>query len=182
MPAIAFSKELIEAYPYAKVVLSTRDVDSWYSSWRDTAIWCTNLVNSVAFVWNLDWFFRAFRRQLGTQLDRYFEGDIDGNAKRIFERHYEEIRALGLPKKRLLEFDVKEGWGPLCEFLGEEVPGEPFPSGNTVKDFQKLVRGMLTMRAVVVVLKGALFLVGLVVLVLLARGYGSVRFLGRSEL
>jgi hypothetical protein len=27
----------------------------------------------------------------------------------------------------LLVFNVKEGWEPLCQFLGKEVPTEPFP-------------------------------------------------------
>lgn len=30
-PAVAFAKELIEAYPEAKVILTTRDVDSWHA-------------------------------------------------------------------------------------------------------------------------------------------------------
>jgi hypothetical protein len=33
-PACAFAKELIEAYPEAKVILTTRDVDSWYRYYR----------------------------------------------------------------------------------------------------------------------------------------------------
>jgi hypothetical protein len=32
IPCIAFVDELVEAYPNAKVVLTTRDVDSWLSS------------------------------------------------------------------------------------------------------------------------------------------------------
>jgi Sulfotransferase domain len=32
---------------------------------------------------------------------------------------------------RLLVFDVKEGWGPLCKFLGKHVPEMPFPSENS---------------------------------------------------
>lgn len=30
-PAVAFAKELIEAYPEAKVLITTRDVDSWHA-------------------------------------------------------------------------------------------------------------------------------------------------------
>ena len=30
-PAVAFAKELIEAYPDAKVLITTRDVDSWHA-------------------------------------------------------------------------------------------------------------------------------------------------------
>lgn len=32
-PACAFAKELIEAYPEAKVILTNRDVDSWHKYW-----------------------------------------------------------------------------------------------------------------------------------------------------
>jgi hypothetical protein len=30
----------------------------------------------------------------------------------------------------LLLFDVREGWAPLCAFLGRPVPDEPFPQVN----------------------------------------------------
>ena len=35
-----------------------------------------------------------------------------------------------VPADRLLIFDVKQGWAPLCEFLGRPVPAVPFPRGN----------------------------------------------------
>ena len=34
------------------------------------------------------------------------------------------------PKERLLVYDLKEGWGPLCEFLEVPVPDKPFPHKN----------------------------------------------------
>ena len=43
-----------------------------------------------------------------------------------------------MPKHRLLEYEVKEGWEPLCRFLGKEVPvGEAFPNVNDSKYFVK---------------------------------------------
>lgn len=36
-----------------------------------------------------------------------------------------------VPPERLLEWSVEDGWEPLCEFLGKEVPSEPFPHVNT---------------------------------------------------
>lgn len=39
------------------------------------------------------------------------------------------IRGL-VPKERLLEWSVEDGWEPLCEFLGKPVPDEPFPHVN----------------------------------------------------
>ncbi len=35
-----------------------------------------------------------------------------------------------VPPERLLVFDVKEGWEPLCKFLDVPVPDEPFPRVN----------------------------------------------------
>ncbi|CAK8689030.1 unnamed protein product [Clavelina lepadiformis] len=34
------------------------------------------------------------------------------------------------PKDRLLVYNVKEGWGPLCKFLGKEIPNKEFPHEN----------------------------------------------------
>ena len=39
-----------------------------------------------------------------------------GNMKRVFGEHEEEVRRVVLAE-RLLVFDVKEGWGPLCKLL-----------------------------------------------------------------
>lgn len=39
------------------------------------------------------------------------------------------IRGL-VPRERLLEWTVEDGWEPLCEFLGKPVPNEPFPHVN----------------------------------------------------
>jgi hypothetical protein len=38
-PAVAFARELVEAYPDAKVILTTRDVDSWHASTLRTVHW-----------------------------------------------------------------------------------------------------------------------------------------------
>lgn len=40
------------------------------------------------------------------------------------------IRGL-VPSERLLEWEVGDGWEPLCKFLGKPVPDVPFPHANT---------------------------------------------------
>ena len=81
-------------------------------------------------------FFRAGSKQ-----------ELQQNAKVVYREHYAHVRAI-TPKERLLNFQLKEGWGPLCEFLGKDVPGVPFPrlhEGDALRErvrgFQ--VRGML---------------------------------------
>jgi hypothetical protein len=32
--------------------------------------------------------------------------------------------------RKVLEFHVRDGWGPLCEFLGKPIPAKPFPWVN----------------------------------------------------
>ena len=41
-----------------------------------------------------------------------------------------------VPEKKLLIFDVKEGWRPLCQFLDVSVPKVPFPWENDTAHLQ----------------------------------------------
>jgi hypothetical protein len=45
-----------------------------------------------------------------------------------------------IPPERLLEFDLKDGWRFLCEFLGKHVPDGEFPRVNEVAVSKKTVR------------------------------------------
>jgi hypothetical protein len=45
-----------------------------------------------------------------------------------------------VPADKLLVFDVKQGWAPLCEFLGVPVPSHAFPNRNDTAEFRKRVR------------------------------------------
>jgi hypothetical protein len=38
-----------------------------------------------------------------------------------------------------LECDVKNGWGPLCAFLGQDVPTEPFSRVNSTVEFKERI-------------------------------------------
>jgi len=46
-----------------------------------------------------------------------------------YDLHNKKVRET-IPPERLLVFNVKDGWGPLCEFLGKPVPSIPFPFNN----------------------------------------------------
>merc|ERR1719513_465374 len=45
---------------------------------------------------------------------------------------------------RLLVFEVKQGWEPLCKFLGVPQPEGPFPNTNDTKEQQGRLRTMKT--------------------------------------
>lgn len=55
-PAMGFGPELIEAYPEAKVILTLRDVDSWYKYEEPKGAMCLGLTNFLpGRLWKLQW-------------------------------------------------------------------------------------------------------------------------------
>ena len=141
-PACLYYKELMEIYPEAVVVLNVRDPDPWFSSW--SSVWKTRDRYRVFrfFVPRL----RLFHGFVDAVLfNGLFGGKLDhGHNINVFRQHIEDVKAT-VPPDRLLVFNVKEGWGPLCTFLGCEIPeGKPFPhlnegSATIVMEFTKRV-------------------------------------------
>jgi hypothetical protein len=43
--------------------------------------------------------------------------------------HHEQVKR-DVPAERLLVWEVTDGWEPLCEFLGVDVPDGPLPHAN----------------------------------------------------
>jgi Sulfotransferase domain len=139
-PACDFYKELTAAFPDAKVLLNVRDPDQWYDSMVET-IWAIQKV----FPW---WMPREIHKIHDDILwNSRFGGEFTNRAKAIaaYEAHLEDVRR-NVPPGRLLEYDVKEGWKPLCDFLGKPVPANvPFPRLN---DRVFFTRVMIALRIV----------------------------------
>ena len=68
----------------------------------------------------------AMKWKLWTAL---FNSTFPDNAKRVFVENYDEVKRL-VPKERLLEYEVSEGWERLCGFLGHDVHDSPFSRVN----------------------------------------------------
>ena len=62
--------------------------------------------------------------------------DFPKSGRQWYLDHNENVRNL-VPKNRFLEFNAKEGWEPLCEFLGTDTPTWEYPSANQTEVFQK---------------------------------------------
>ena len=131
-PGARYWRELAAYYPNAKIILTVRDADDWYDSFA------TTIMRLLA--------------ARGTIPDPHLSGLVDMGHVLIeegvfsgrtadrdyaiakFKAHNAEVEA-AFPASRLLTFDVSEGWGPLCRFLGCEVPGISFPKLNSSKQF-----------------------------------------------
>jgi hypothetical protein len=53
---------------------------------------------------------------------------------KAFVAHNEAVKS-AIPADQLLVFEVKDGWEPLCDFLGKPVPSDPFPRTNSKEEF-----------------------------------------------
>lgn len=138
-PGCAFWRELADYYPAAKVLLSVRDANQWFESTQATIF--SPQVTSLSDDGFMSEFFQkvVYRDFAGGIHDREFMIDL-------FERHSEEIRR-AIPKDRLLIYEVKQGWAPLCDFLGLPVPDMPFPRVNTREETKQIIESMLANRS-----------------------------------
>jgi hypothetical protein len=138
VPASLHYRELMAAFPDAKVVLTTRDPDQWFESWQ--ALWASiDEVRDPARIVR----FHKFLPMLDAILDRHFGGKIERTSNiDVFNRHNDAVRR-EVPADKLLELNVAEGWGPLCAFLGTEIPATPFPRLNDREGTRALLKAGL---------------------------------------
>ena len=86
-----------------------------------------------------------------------------------YRQHNERVQAV-IPAEKLLVFNVKQGWKPLCEFLGCDMPSTPFPRANVAhsdtkkrnSQFGKTVRSVAYIIFFLVFLLAAVFLVRII--------------------
>ncbi len=173
-PACAFYEELMEAFPKALVILTVRDPEPWYESLHSTiyrlrkvthgppplraafafaGMFAPGVVGTARLADHLVW-------------EDTFDGRFEDKpyAMEVFEANNEEVRRR-VPPERLLMFDVREGWGPLCEFLGIEVPDKPFPHLNEAQEMRRRLLGLTAFSAAAPVIAVA----GIIAVALLIR-------------
>lgn len=151
-PGGYFYKELIDVYPDAKVLLSVREPEAWERSMRET-VWAVRngeslirLLSSAQAHVNPQWagFVKMIDGLLWQGKGTFAAGHAE--PQQLIEtmlRHNEEVKA-AVPADRLLVWSVKEGWGPLCEFLELPVPEVEFPHINDRTEFlNRIIDGSL---------------------------------------
>lgn len=142
VPAICFSEELMKAYPEAKVILTSRDEDKWVRSMRALYHSMEAPSRKLKLRWNEviggEWMWCG--RAIDQFCIRFYGPDPDVSARQVFREQRELVRNLcARSPERLLEWQVQDGWEPLCQFLGEPVPGVEFPNINDSKGYWERV-------------------------------------------
>jgi len=99
---------------------------------------------------------------------------IAADGEQVYQEHNELVRRLAR-NREFLEYNVKEGWEPLCKFLDKPVPrDEPFPRLNETAVFQtrlKSLKRLIFLGYVINILKytGAALIAGYAMYVALGR-------------
>ncbi len=133
-PTAAFWRELAGVYPDAKIILSLRDPEKWYESAQETIL---SPMLSAGFE------HMPFAPVVKSVVHRFFDDEIHDHDHLIrkFNQHNEDVIRT-IPKDRLLVFEAKDGWAPLCAFLGKPVPSEPYPRVNSKEEMKPMMEAM----------------------------------------
>ena len=185
-PAAFWFQEIYEAFPDAKVILSLRDNEEvWIKSAAKQLEIVETLggfLNRVVIHWIIPMFalmlapfvaspelsIRLKERLFATSIITAAVGSLNWKStvllKKKYREHNERVKAV-IPKEKLLVYNVKQGWKPLCEFIECEVPDQEFPRENVDSSFSqreisKAVQGVLMiLLALFAVLASVVYLV-----------------------
>ena len=142
-PSCNYYKELMEEYPDAKVILTVRDADSWMKSWNALN---REILDSITF--------KFFSKIPGTSfyIQKKIHNETILGPNGMFKGHKTEEAIKSefikwnksvidyVPKERLLVYEIKDGWEPLCNFLNLPVPDMPFFHKNKTENMGHMSR------------------------------------------
>jgi hypothetical protein len=141
LPTAYFYREILEAYPDCKAVLTTRDVESWWESWKrhneQDPVAPPSLRGRMHALVSRTAAETVERHSFKTYVRNYVYGCAlprEFLYKRKFLEYYERVPA-EIPADRLLVMNLVggDGWEVLCPFLNVPIPSVPFPHENRLR-------------------------------------------------
>ena len=143
-PAAFHWEALLKEFPEAKVVLTVRGSDGWVKSYKTLMASAGRLMDILSWLpyIGINRFTKWLLVAAGNKNVFLHKGKLeipytmsmlpmpsDPELKVIYEDWVASVKAK-CPPDRLLVFDVRDGWAPLCNFLGTPMPDIPFPNSN----------------------------------------------------
>lgn len=147
LPFALYFDQIKEKYPKCKFILTVRPPDDWFRSWKVLTSSITQPAQYTSFIFThvkkleyyLRWLFSVVNSEK-TFLSHPFPlpSQDKENAINSYLTHNQRVRE-SIPESQLLEYNVRQGWDPLCKFLEipfEDCPsskGIPFPKSNSAR-------------------------------------------------
>ena len=135
-PTTYFWRALMARNPGAKILHSERPAEEWYQSISQTIF--PALERQLPAGAPEPWPGMRVHQAMIVKLikDDTFGGDLSrDNAIRVYEAHNQAVRR-DVPPEKLLVFNSRDGWEPLCSFLGVAVPETRYPRTNSTDEFR----------------------------------------------
>jgi Sulfotransferase domain len=146
LPMALYFEDILHEFPDCKFILTTREnSDVWFRSWDTLTRSITEPTNLGGFFFSnvrrysyyLRWLFSVVNKD-----DSYLTipFPLPHQNKQVavasYEAHNRRVREI-IPPHQLLEYNVKQGWEPLCNFLEiTNCPTTPFPKTNSATSVQ----------------------------------------------
>ncbi|MDH3710921.1 MAG: hypothetical protein OER04_13590 [Cyclobacteriaceae bacterium] len=151
-PAYPWYKEHMKRYPDAKVIMTVRPFEGWYKSIESTILTAgpqtplEKIVMMIKLAFNprLRKVIQCVKLAKRMIFQKHLQGKFADKAfaEEIFNKHMEDVKTY-VPPEKLLIYDVRDGWGPLCEFLGKPVPEEELPHLNKRENFKSMLKDLM---------------------------------------
>ncbi|SMR52115.1 unnamed protein product [Zymoseptoria tritici ST99CH_1E4] len=150
-PFTSYVSELITLYPDAKFVCTIRPFEPWYAFF-------TNIQHSFTLLVPYAWLWPSLRRCIGCVESgwknrlrkrcisyaipagrKLLESPVFDKEllKDVWDTHIQHLRET-VPERQLLMFDVRDGWKPLCDFLGKPVATKMIGKDDGSGDFEEV--------------------------------------------
>jgi hypothetical protein len=147
-PGYPWYKAHMKKYPDAKVILTVRDFEAWYKS-VDSTVFRAGPQTPGEKIKMMGKLLASARARKVVKCIKFFKKTFFANelqgqfqdkafAKKAWEDHIADVKAT-VPKDKLLVYDVRDGWGPLCKFMGVPEPSEPLPHLNKKENFKEML-------------------------------------------
>jgi len=142
VPCLIYWRDIVRAHPGAKIILTVRDPSKWYRSLSTTLIPLAKQLNRWLWLNKLVLFllsgkyFQAEHLQILFQ--QFHDKQLQEESKAVqFYHDWNTTISASIPPSNLLVFDVRSGWGPLCQFLDCPQPATSFPRLNDSSELVK---------------------------------------------
>jgi len=146
VPCCHYWEEIHEAFPDSKIIFTSRESeDIWYKSFvkqmTENQTWIIQFLCTFSYHARrlLEYGYRLSVAVMGQEhkLSFFRNTPLNELALRMWYRRHNAYVLAKAPKNKTLQYNVKEGWGPLCEFLGVPVPDVKFPHKNKGGEIMK---------------------------------------------
>lgn len=122
------------AYPDAKVIYTSRDVDKWMVSMHKTLFKVFAWPSWKILQYTDPFVIGRWYRHVMLTFQSFCDNDYGEKCRQGYLDYGQHVRDV-VPKGNLLEFHPSDGWEPLCKFLEVEVPEGEYPHSNDGETF-----------------------------------------------